>query len=205
MMAASRHESTTDRESPVSRMKIALFTRDDLPESRSHEGQRARDPQVARLRGGAGRRRGAPIDAVVVLGGDGTLLRAVQSVIDEETPVLGVNLGSLGFLTEITSEEVEEALKTLVSGHYAFSLRSMLHVALVRGERVHHSTRASTTSPSRRRRRSPASSSSRSRSATVSCRTSARTASSSPRPRVPPPTTSRPAGPSFILCSTRWC
>ena len=44
-----------------------------------------------------------------------------------------MNLGSLGFLTEITAEEVEDALKTLVSGKYAFSWRSMLSAALVRG------------------------------------------------------------------------
>jgi NAD+ kinase len=75
----------------------------------------------------------AAVDAVVVLGGDGTLLRAVQRISREDTPVLGVNLGSLGFLTEITSEEVEEALKTLVSGNYAFSWRSMLSATLVRG------------------------------------------------------------------------
>ena len=113
-------------------MKIALFTRDDLPET---DPTRAKVLEILRSLGCdvVQEKARGPIDAVVVLGGDGTLLRAVQSVIDEETPVLGVNLGSLGFLTEITSEEVEEALRNLVSGHYAFSLRSMLHVALVRG------------------------------------------------------------------------
>jgi NAD+ kinase len=71
---------------------------------------------------------------VVVLGGDGTLLRAVQRISSEDTPILGVNLGSLGFLTEITSDEVEPALRALVSGEYAYSWRSMLSATLVRGE-----------------------------------------------------------------------
>ena len=114
-------------------MKVALVTRDDLPES---------DPtrlKVMRILHALGaelveeKTRGA-IDAVVVLGGDGTLLRAVQRVSTEDTPILGVNLGSLGFLTEITSEEVEGALSTLMSGDYAYSWRSMLSATLVRGD-----------------------------------------------------------------------
>lgn len=116
-------------------MKVALITREDLPEN---------DPTRIRvLRTLAGlsvevvpEGGNDPIDAVVVLGGDGTLLRSVHRVNDEETPVLGVNLGSLGFLTEITSEEVEEALHRLVKGDYAFSWRSLLTATLVRqGER----------------------------------------------------------------------
>jgi NAD+ kinase len=86
--------------------------------------------------GGAALPASGSIDAIVVLGGDGTLLRAVQHLSHEETPVLGVNLGSLGFLTEITSEEVEEALGALVRGSYAFSWRSLLNAAVVRGERT---------------------------------------------------------------------
>ena len=117
-------------------MKVALVTRDDLPEA---------DPTRLKVRKvlhdlGAElvekKTRGA-IDAVVVLGGDGTLLRAVQRVSTEDTPVLGVNLGSLGFLTEITSDEVEGALRTLMSGDYAYSWRSMLCATLVRGDESH--------------------------------------------------------------------
>lgn len=114
-------------------MKVALVTRDDLPES---------DPtrlKVVKVLVSLGaeivekKTRGA-IDAVVVLGGDGTLLRAVQRVSTEDTPILGVNLGSLGFLTEITSDEVEQALRTLISGDYTYSWRSMLSATLVRGD-----------------------------------------------------------------------
>jgi NAD+ kinase len=113
-------------------VKIALFTREDLKETdptrvKVQQALRALGVEVVREKA-----RG-PIDAVVVLGGDGTLLRAVQRLSSEDTPVLGVNLGSLGFLTEITSEEVEEALQSLVAGTYAFSWRSLLRVSLVRG------------------------------------------------------------------------
>ena len=65
------------------------------------------------------------------------MLRAVQHVSREDTPVLGVNLGSLGFLTEITSEEVDEALRTLVSGRYMFSWRSLLSATLIGGIETH--------------------------------------------------------------------
>jgi NAD+ kinase len=114
-------------------MKVALVTRDDLPEK---DPTRVRVVELLQSRGVeiVKERARGPIDGVVVLGGDGTLLRAVQRVLDEDTPILGVNLGSLGFLTEITSDEVEEALHTLVSGTYAFSWRSMLRATLVRGE-----------------------------------------------------------------------
>lgn len=112
-------------------MRVALFTRDDLP---LEDSTRAKVLRVLRSLGvevvTEKARRG--IDAVVVLGGDGTLLRAVQRLSNEETPVLGINLGSLGFLTEITTEEVEEALTALVAGSYAFSWRSLLTVRLER-------------------------------------------------------------------------
>ncbi len=119
-------------------MRIALFMREDLPVEdptrvRVQAALKAMGVEIVteamRAREG---KDPSPIDAVVVLGGDGTLLRAVQHVAKEETPVLGVNLGSLGFLTEITSDEVEGALRTLVEGRYAFSWRSLLSANLVR-------------------------------------------------------------------------
>jgi NAD+ kinase len=117
-------------------MKVALITRDDLP---AGDPTRAKVRKVLRSLGVqvVEKKTRGPVDAVVVLGGDGTLLRAVQRVSNEATPVLGVNLGSLGFLTEITREEVEKALRTLVSGNYAYSWRSMLRATLVRGREQH--------------------------------------------------------------------
>ena len=50
-------------------------------------------------------------DFVVVLGGDGTLLSAARNVAEANIPILGVNLGSLGFLTEIKQDEIAQALR----------------------------------------------------------------------------------------------
>ena len=71
-------------------------------------------------------------DALVVLGGDGTLLAASHAV-GKPIPVLGVNFGSLGFLTEITLPELYPTLEGVLAGSYRYEERRMLH-AVVRRE-----------------------------------------------------------------------
>jgi len=74
-------------------------------------------------------------DFVVVLGGDGTLLSVARNVAAAGIPILGVNLGSLGFLTETKQEEITEALAVVDSGHCELSLRSMVHCQVLRKSR----------------------------------------------------------------------
>jgi NAD+ kinase len=69
---------------------------------------------------------------VVVLGGDGTLLAAARSVAKAGIPVLGVNLGSLGFLTEVPLEELYPTLEGIDAGHYDVESRSMVHCEVMR-------------------------------------------------------------------------
>jgi len=71
-------------------------------------------------------------DLVVVLGGDGTLISVARLIGAHEVPILGVNLGSLGFLTEITLDELCASVDRYLSGDYKISDRIMLHVAVVR-------------------------------------------------------------------------
>ena len=74
-------------------------------------------------------------DMVVVLGGDGTLISAARLIGEREIPILGVNLGSLGFLTEITLAELYPALERCLKGDFRVSERMMLKAAVVRGDR----------------------------------------------------------------------
>jgi len=67
----------------------------------------------------------ATADVLVVLGGDGTLL-AASHLVDRPVPVLGVNFGSLGFLTEITMAELYPTLEGVLGGDYRFEERRML-------------------------------------------------------------------------------
>ena len=67
-------------------------------------------------------------DMAIVLGGDGTLLRA-QAKMKDETPIFGINMGTVGFLTEIESKDTFEALEYVLSGNYYKEKRSKLVVS----------------------------------------------------------------------------
>jgi NAD+ kinase len=69
---------------------------------------------------------------VIVLGGDGTLLSTARNVARAGIPILGVNLGSLGFLTEIRRDEIATALEAVDSGRCELSQRAMLHCRVCR-------------------------------------------------------------------------
>lgn len=72
------------------------------------------------------------VDLVLVLGGDGTFLSVARSYIDSQVPFLGVNLGRLGFLTEVEVGDLELALEKLVKGLYSIEKRSMISVQVQR-------------------------------------------------------------------------
>ena len=68
----------------------------------------------------------AGADALFVFGGDGTVLRALDRFVDRSLPVLGINLGRLGFLPEVQTGEMREALARLAAGDYRIERRLML-------------------------------------------------------------------------------
>ena len=74
------------------------------------------------------------VDAVVVLGGDGTFLSVARFLEDRSIPVVGVNLGGLGFLTEISKASCFEEIKEILEGHFEIEERMRLQV-LIRRER----------------------------------------------------------------------
>ncbi len=69
---------------------------------------------------------GDDIDLLISLGGDGTLLRAARSVFGRGVPVLGINLGGLGFLTSVSGTGIESALGRILGGQYAIEKRRTL-------------------------------------------------------------------------------
>lgn len=66
------------------------------------------------------------IECAIVLGGDGTLLKAARDLADYEIPLLGVNLGTLGYLAEVEIGNIENALSRLLAGKYTREERMML-------------------------------------------------------------------------------
>ena len=77
------------------------------------------------------------VEGIIVLGGDGTLLSVVRLMGENQVPILGVNLGGLGFLTEITLDNLYKVLEGLIQGDYKCHRRMTLHIHVFRkGEMV---------------------------------------------------------------------
>ena len=74
----------------------------------------------------------ADLDLGIILGGDGTLLHVAETAARHEVPVIGINLGNLGFLTELTEKEALPALRAIIGGQVTMEMRSMLKVRLLR-------------------------------------------------------------------------
>jgi NAD+ kinase len=76
------------------------------------------------------------VELIIVLGGDGTLLSIARQVVGHRIPILGVNLGGLGFLTQISPEELYRVLERVIQGEYQTDTREVLSAAVLRGERT---------------------------------------------------------------------
>jgi NAD+ kinase len=72
----------------------------------------------------------AGLDLMLAVGGDGTMLRAVDMVGAHDVPVLGLNVGEMGYLTEVEPSDMEEALAGFLSGDYGIEERMTLNVAI---------------------------------------------------------------------------
>lgn len=75
-------------------------------------------------------------DLAMVVGGDGTLLSAVRSLTNFNTPILGINLGRLGFLVDISPDEMIEHLESILNGDYVDECRFLLEAQVVRAGEV---------------------------------------------------------------------
>lgn len=92
--------------------------------------------QIGQINGYAGEDIPPQVDLIIVLGGDGTLISVARLVGGRNVPIMGVNLGRLGFLTEITHAELPDMLNNLIRGDYQVSERMMLDAFIRRDGEV---------------------------------------------------------------------
>lgn len=136
--------------SPVSSKKaVGIVSKPNKPEVanvapglmewlRQHGRDFVVDPETARYAPGVRvltrpEMGGLDLEYIIVLGGDGTLLSAARAVAKAGIPVLGVNLGALGFLTEVPLEELYTTLSSIEQGRCGYDVRSMVHCDVRRG------------------------------------------------------------------------
>lgn len=67
------------------------------------------------------------VDCALVVGGDGTFIQAARRLFGRDIPLLGINMGTLGYLTEVEVQNVETAMEQLISGNYTVENRMMLY------------------------------------------------------------------------------
>lgn len=72
------------------------------------------------------------IDCIIVVGGDGTLLKASWMFRDEGLPLLGINMGTLGYLAEVSKNEIDQALNALIENRYLLEERMMIKGELIK-------------------------------------------------------------------------
>jgi NAD+ kinase len=76
-------------------------------------------------------------DLIIVIGGDGSLLSAARLAVNVNTPVIGINRGRLGFLTDILPNEMETQLGAVLNGHYEEEKRFLLHTRIFDEDHVY--------------------------------------------------------------------
>ena len=138
---------------PSSQSKVAaIISRPDRPEVartvpellewfHAHGYKVIVDPETAKYSNGQeevlrSQMSARPLDLVVVLGGDGTLLSAARATAATDAPLVGVNLGSLGFLTDVPLGSLFTMLDAIAQGRAAVEQRSLMQCDLLRGEAV---------------------------------------------------------------------
>ncbi len=124
-----------------SRPEVARTVPELLTWLQAHSYQVIVDPETAKYSNGQeevlrSQMSSRPLDLVVVLGGDGTLLSAVRATAATDAPLLGVNLGSLGFLTDVPLSSLFPMLDAIAQGRAAVEQRSLMQCDLLRGEEI---------------------------------------------------------------------
>lgn len=84
---------------------------------------------------------GQHCDLVIAVGGDGTFLAAARAIVEYNIPLIGINLGRLGFLVDISPNELPDKLHHILQGHYTEEKRYLLRTKIIRnGQIIHEET-----------------------------------------------------------------
>ncbi|TYQ15794.1 UNVERIFIED_CONTAM: NAD+ kinase [Acetivibrio alkalicellulosi] len=75
-------------------------------------------------------------DVIVCLGGDGSFLKTARMLFEKNTPIVGINLGSLGFLADVDKNNIDNAVKLLVNGQYEIEKRMLLETTIIRNNSI---------------------------------------------------------------------
>ncbi len=138
---SSSHSKVAAIISRPARPEVAGIVPELLGWLRGHGYQVIVDPETAKYSDGQkevlrSEMSAQPLDLVIVLGGDGTLLSAVRATAAVDVPLLGVNLGSLGFLTDVPLASLFPMLDAIAQGSAAVEQRSLMQCDLLRDEKI---------------------------------------------------------------------
>lgn len=81
---------------------------------------------------------GSSCNLVIAIGGDGTFLAATRAIVKHNIPLIGINLGRVGFLVDISPEQIQHKLNNILQGKYLEEKRYLLHAKIIRNNQVIH-------------------------------------------------------------------
>lgn len=118
-------------------MRIAIYRKTIAPENEVYMNQLLREladnhVEVVDCYTHPGKLEG-PIDMLLSIGGDGTMLDAVPLVGDSGIPMLGINMGRLGFISSVAKEEIHQAIQQILEGRYSTESRTLLELVSPQG------------------------------------------------------------------------
>jgi NAD+ kinase len=122
--------------------KVAFTLQALAQQLQRHQAEILLDAGIAHLLPDAGHRvveraeLGGLCDLAIVVGGDGTLLNAARSLAESDVAVLGVNLGRLGFLVDVSPEDMTQQLDCILGGEYIEEQRTLLHATMSRSDEI---------------------------------------------------------------------
>lgn len=112
--------------------RVRVVTHEGRPEAREAAAQLTRELELRGIAAVSETEAADDVELVVVLGGDGTILRAAEAARDTRTPLIGVNLGHVGFLAEAEQDALSEVVTGIAERHYTVEERLTLDVCVTR-------------------------------------------------------------------------